>query len=173
MPSNIEIKAKIIDEKRFRILANEINDSPIRTIVQEDTFFNVPKGRLKLRKVSPIQGELISYERKNSGGPKLSSYLLFKTDNPDSLKETLTASLGILGVVEKTRWLYRAGQTRIHLDLVNTLGWFMELEVVLQPGQTAEEGISIAFDLMEKLNIAEKDLVQCAYIDLLLGKEEQ
>ena len=170
MPSNIEIKASLHDESRFRNLAQNIADGPPKVITQEDIFFIVPKGRLKLRMLNESLGELISYERKNSSKPKLSSYLLTKTQTPDSLKETLASALGILGVIRKTRWLYMAGQTRIHLDSVEQLGWFVELEVMLSAGQTVEEGTSIAYELMKKLEIPQENLVECAYIDLLLNK---
>jgi predicted adenylyl cyclase CyaB len=83
------------------------------------------------------------------------------------MRTILTSILGVLGVVRKRRWLYRTGQTRIHLDRVEGLGEFMELEVVLGPGQTEAEGIGVARGLMNRLGIAEDQLVEAAYLDLL------
>jgi predicted adenylyl cyclase CyaB len=80
----------------------------------------------------------------------------------------LAASLGEIITVKKRRELYISGQTRIHLDEVDELGSFMELEVVLRPDQTPEDGRIIASELMEKLNVNKSDLVSCAYADLLL-----
>ena len=57
-----------------------------------------------------------------------------KPSDPESLKSTLSLALGVRGVVRKTRYLYLVGQTRIHLDDVEGLGHFMELEVVMQTG---------------------------------------
>jgi len=65
------------------------------------------------------------------------------------------------------RHLFLVGQTRIHLDEVAGLGNFLELEVVLQEGQRAEDGMAIANELMEKLGVKKKDLVGKAYIDLI------
>ena len=45
------------------------------------------------------------------------------------MKELLSHSLGVKGTVKKTRTLYMVGQTRIHVDKVDNLGDFMELEV--------------------------------------------
>jgi len=59
------------------------------------------------------------------------------------------------------------GQTRIHIDEVEGLGSFLELEVVLQEGQQPEEGMAIATALMEKLGVKKKDLIAGAYIDLI------
>ena len=58
-------------------------------------------------------------------------------------------------------------QTRIHIDTVQDLGNYMELEVVLRPEQTLEEGQAIARDLQTKLGVKDEDLIECAYVDLL------
>lgn len=59
------------------------------------------------------------------------------------------------------------GQTRVHIDTVKDLGSFMELEVVLRPEQSTEEGQAIAKDLQDKLGVKDEDLIDCAYVDLL------
>jgi predicted adenylyl cyclase CyaB len=74
---------------------------------------------------------------------------------------------GIRGVVKKNRYLYMVGQTRIHLDEVEGLGHFMELEVVMREGQSDAEGQAIAEDLMRRLGIREDALIEGAYMDLL------
>lgn len=79
----------------------------------------------------------------------------------------LKPALGVKGEVKKTRHLFLYGQTRIHLDEVHKLGHFMELEVVLTPDQTLEDGKKIADDLMNKLEINEEDLITGAYLDQL------
>ena len=87
------------------------------------------------------------------------------------LKAVLSAALGVRGVVRKQRTLYQVGETRIHLDEVENLGSFLELEVMLSPGQSEEQGVNIAADLMARLGIEESDLVNVAYIDLLEGQQ--
>ena len=168
MNVNIEIKARI---ENFEVLNGKIEDlyniQP-EEIFQVDTFFNIEKGRLKLRTFSTKgNGELIYYERNNSVSPKRSDYYIYKSDNPEELKKLLEISLGIRGEVRKRRLLYLVGNTRIHLDEVDKLGSFIELEVVLTPEQTEKEGEIIAEKFIEELDIKEKDLVELAYIDLL------
>ena len=170
MASNIEIKARVRDLGALQRLAEEISDTPCEVLPQEDIFFTVPQGRLKLRVLAPDRGELIYYTRENTSGPKRSDYSIFRTSDPDALKAVLSAAWGIRGVVKKVRLLYHAGQTRIHLDDVAGLGSFMELEVVMRPGQSDADGQSIAADLMAKLGIANADLIDAAYIDLLLSQ---
>lgn len=170
MPSNIEIKARARDFNAIRARAEAITDTPVEVIPQEDTFFSVPKGRLKLRVRRAEPAQLIYYERPDQDGPKRSDYQIFETADPESLKLTLSRALGIRGVVRKTRYLYLVGQTRVHLDDVEDLGQFMELEVVMRPGQADAEGQAIAHDLMSKLGVEPDDLLEGAYMDLL---EEQ
>ena len=116
---------------------------------------------------SPSQGELIYYERDNISGPKQSNYSILPTDDPIKLKNMFSCALGIQGVVCKKRYLFLVGQTRIHLDDVEELGYFIELEVVMQPNQTANQCLQIANKIMEKMQIQEDDLIDVAYIDLL------
>jgi len=167
MPANIEIKARVEDFEALKARAASLSDQPLEIIPQEDTFFNTKKGRLKLRIQSPDKGYLIYYERPDQGGPKRSDYHLAETHEPGNLKTTLSLALGIRGVVRKTRYLYMVGQTRIHLDEVEGLGQFMELEVVMQEGQRDAEGQAIAEDLMNRLGVRKDALLEGAYMDLI------
>jgi len=169
MPTNIEIKAKAHDFNRQRTLAAKIADGPAEVLSQEDTFYRVKQGRLKLRVLGPEYGELIYYEREDASGPKSSHYRVIPTQKPQALHTTLTKVLDTVGTVKKTRHLYRHGQTRIHLDEVEDLGQFLELEVVLRDDQSFAEGQAIATELMRVLEVREMDLVACAYLDLLSG----
>jgi len=168
MPSNIEIKARVPDMEGLRRAVEAAGASFAGDCHQEDVFFRTAQGRLKLR-VAAGDAELIHYERADTAGPKTSSYRLCPVPEPDRLRGLLAAALGVRGVVRKRRTLYRLGATRIHLDRVEGLGSFMELEVVLAPGQAPEEGRATAFNLMARLGIEREDLVSGAYLDLLEG----
>ncbi|XP_035661979.1 uncharacterized protein LOC118406192 [Branchiostoma floridae] len=167
MPSNIEIKARVHDVTSLHKLASELSQSQGSQLVQEDTFFCVPRGRLKLRHLKGCPSELISYDRPDQQGPKESVFFIAKVQNPEEIKVTLGHALGIRGIVRKLRTLYLVGQTRIHVDNVENLGHYMELEVMMQPGQSADEGEQIANELMEKLGVKSCDLIDTAYIDML------
>lgn len=167
MPSNIEIKARVRAFDEIRRRAEQRSDTPVEVIPQEDTFFNTPQGRLKLRVLSDDKGQLIYYIRPDQDGPKRSDYHLSLTSDPKNLKRVLELAYGIRGVVRKTRYLYLVGQTRVHLDDVEGLGQFMELEVVLREGQSDAEGQAIAEGLMTALGVERSDLLVGAYMDLL------
>lgn len=167
MNRNVEIKARVASREVMARRAQELADEGPVTRVQEDTFFVCPRGRLKLRRFGPTEGELIYYERPDSAEPKESRYAISPTPDPDGLARALSFALGVRGAVRKSRTLYLVGPTRIHLDSVEGLGDFVELEVVLRPDQSASDGADIACDLMARLGISCDQLVHEAYIDLL------
>lgn len=168
MPSNVEIKAKVSDPTRFAEKAAKLSQSEGTIIRQHDTFFNCSQGRLKLRDFMNGSGQLIFYERPDTDGPKLSRYSISPTSDPPSLQVVLSDALGVKGEVRKERRLFLIGQTRVHLDAVEGLGHYMELEVVMRPEQTVEEGQQVAEHLMEQLGVSKESLVTGAYMDLLL-----
>jgi predicted adenylyl cyclase CyaB len=172
MAKNIEIKAKVEDLEKLRKRVERICDGVGEEINQEDIFFRNILGRFKLRILAPDLGQLIFYQRSDQAGPKLSNYLIYDTADPAGLREVIGQAAGVRGTVRKRRWLYWFGRTRIHLDLVESLGAFMELEVVLQPDESRGEGMGAAAELMDLLAIDPDDLIEGAYIDLLEDKQE-
>ena len=166
MARNVEIKAHVADMAALAARVAAIADSGPVEIPQDDTFFRCDAGRLKLRAFSDGTGELIFYRRPDQGGPKESFYVLSPTASPDTLREALTLAHGQVGRVVKHRTLFLAGRTRVHLDRVDGLGDFMELEVVLADGETLDAGVREAHELMTRLGIAPESLVEGAYLDL-------
>lgn len=167
MPANIEIKARVADPAALMNRALKIATAPPKTLLQTDTFFKVPDGRLKTREFPDGMAELIFYRRPDATGPKSSDYSISRTNDGAGLRQILSDSLGVRGVVTKRRILILAGRTRIHLDEVEGLGSFMELEVVLKADEDPTRGETEAAELMGQLRISQDDLVSGAYIDLL------
>lgn len=170
MPRNIEIKARIASVEEFAKKAAAFADQGPIEIVQDDTFFECATGWLKLRVFSQAEGELIFYRRNNQQGPKESFYLRSPTSSPETLREVLTLAYGQAGRVQKQRTLFLAGRTRIHLDRVAGLGNFLELEVVLEDNEPSEIGVSEAHELMARLGLELSQLVEGAYVDLLVNE---
>ena len=167
MAENIEIKARAGDFNRQKTIAETLSKLPGEQIWQEDTFFKISKGRLKLRIFDSGSGELIYYMRADSSGPKVSNYEISVINEPESLKNILTSSLGIRGIIKKQRTLYKIGFTRIHFDQVMDLGNFIELEYVLQDNTGNNEALQTIRNLMEKLEIQDNHLINTAYIDMV------
>ncbi|MEI6809636.1 MAG: class IV adenylate cyclase [bacterium] len=167
MPRNIEIKVRIESVSSLLPLIAKIADAGPTEIFQDDTFFRCETGRLKLRTFSNGTGELIYYRRADQHGPKESFYVRSPTPAPDTLREALTLAYGQAGRVKKHRTLFHVGRTRIHLDIVEGLGHFLELEVVLADGEPSEAGVIEADKLMAKLDIKPDELIEASYVDLM------
>ncbi len=167
MARNVEIKARVADLAGVEARARAVSTAPAVDIFQDDTFFECARGRLKLREFGDGRGELIYYLRPDGTGPKVSDYLISPTTAPDALRESLSRAVGVVGRVKKHRRLYHLDRTRIHLDSVEGLGAFVELEVVLRDNESLESGDAVAREVMRLLGIAESQLVEGAYVDLL------
>uniref|UniRef100_A0A7E4VEP7 CYTH domain-containing protein n=1 Tax=Panagrellus redivivus TaxID=6233 RepID=A0A7E4VEP7_PANRE len=172
MARNVEIKARVHDFEAFYARAQKLCDGQEPTILEQfDTFFKSTNGRLKLRQfqgTTSTPAELIYYDRPDSEGPKLSEFVKVRVDDAQNLEKALELAMGTRGTVTKKRFLFLYGQTRIHLDRVEGLGDFMELEVTLKADETPEYGQEVADGLMKDLGIEEKDLIKGAYIDKLI-----
>ncbi len=173
MPRNVEIKAPLPDPERAREICRRLTGERETVLHQEDTFYRCRRGRLKLRRLGSDRAELIAYERPDDDGPRTSDYTVVPVDDADALHRALTSALGVRGLVRKRRDLYLVGQTRVHLDEVEGLGSFIELEVVLHDDQNTADGRRIARRMMTELGIDESRLIAEAYIDLLTGNERR
>ena len=167
MARNIEIIARIASVEALAPKAAAIADKGPIEIIQDDTFFLCEAGRLKLRAFSEEEGEIIFYRRADQQGPKESFYLRSPTSAPGTLRDSLSLAYGQSSRVQKNRTLFLVGRTRIHLDKVEGLGHFLELEVVLDEDETTEVGVREAHELMAKLGIEPSQLIEGAYVDLL------
>jgi predicted adenylyl cyclase CyaB len=171
MPRNIEVKARIDSVQALLPRALQVAPGTAERIDQDDTFFNVPHGRLKLRQLADGSAELIHYHRADSAAAKASDYVRVPVADAAALREALARGCGVLGRVRKTRLLvvHRQGgfHTRIHLDQVHGLGDFMELEVVLADGQGDAQGAAHADGLMRQLGLQHAPREAGAYLDLL------
>jgi predicted adenylyl cyclase CyaB len=167
MARNIELKARLADLDKTWLLVRELAGHAPEVIEQDDTFFACAVGRLKLRVFADGTGELIAYERADEAGPKCSEYIITPVTHPQNMRRALARALGVTGRVIKRRVLFLIGRTRVHLDRVQDLGDFLELEVVLEENESPDEGVAEAHNLLNRLQINAAQLVSGAYVDLL------
>jgi predicted adenylyl cyclase CyaB len=173
MARNIEIKARAQHFDQLRERAAQLaTDAPL-IFRQQDFFYDVPRGRLKLRQFDDgTPAELIFYQRDDRDGPKASYYTRSPVTNPEAMHALLATALTTRGIVSKERHVYLSGRTRIHLDRVDGLGDFVELEVVLAQDDDEEGGHAEARAMFQSLGVSEADLVPVAYVDLLNAEDE-
>ena len=163
---NIELKARCPDLNGAREAARSIGARECGVLVQTDTYFHVPHGRLKLREIQGRSAELIWYSRPDSIQLRASDYIISPIADPTSLLGALSSAFGVRGRVCKRRELWLLSNVRIHLDDVRDLGTFVEYEAVID--HPADE--SSSRDLLDRLKLAMKiqshDLIGGSYLDL-------
>jgi homotetrameric cytidine deaminase len=165
---NIELKARDPQPGRTLELALALGAEDRGEIAQRDTYFARARGRLKLREQEPGEAELIQYRRADAPDARESVYRRVPAGEAAALRDALDAALGTLVVVQKRRRLLVWDGVRIHLDEVEQLGSFLELEAVAAP----ESDLAAERDKVERLRggleIADEALVVQSYSDLLL-----
>ena len=169
MPTIIEIKAHCQHPEKIKTIL-ESNNALFKGIDHQiDTYFQVPKGRLKLREGN-IENHLIQYHRPNQAGPKKSSVSLYKTTPDASLKIVLTNALGVKVVVDKKRAIYFIDNIKFHVDQVQQLGSFVEIEAISEDGSMPEATLLAQCEkYIQLFSIADTDLIDVSYSDMLLA----
>ena len=170
MGINIEIKARCPNLKKAESIVRDMNLPFMGKEDQIDTFYNVPVGRLKLRKTQN-GSRLIPYFRDDAKGPSQSNYALLEiTDDVNQLSTILKRMFGIRALVDKTRKIYLYENVRIHLDTVTHLGDFIELEGVVSMVEERTATMEKVEMLMDLLEIKKDDLIIQAYVDMLTNE---
>ena len=167
---NLELKVRVADLDAVLDRARSLGarDQGLRQDV--DTYFQVPSGRLKLRQTGGQPGgTLIAYRRQDEPGSRYSDYRLVDVVDAAGLLAALADTLGIRAVVAKQRHLLLYGATRIHLDRVDGLGCFVELETVLS-GQDAREAATEHDFIRRALELDAAEPVSVSYGDLPGGR---
>lgn len=167
---NIEIKARCDDFERARSRVIALGGRHHAVLEQEDVYFVVARGRLKLRKMAEAGSYLIFYRRNNAIGPRQSTYERYDTDHALTLEKLLTAAFGVRVIVNKHREVYLIDNVRVHFDRVEGLGNFLEFEAVLEPGMSVEAESAKLEAFMQHLEIEPDALIAGSYADLLAEK---
>ena len=126
---NIEFKARATDIKKLESQLLLRHPKFVGEDHQVDTYFQVSKGRLKLREGN-IENALIWYEREDIAGAKPSDVLLYPHSPVSALRDILVKLHEIKVVVEKKRRIYFIDNVKFHFDTVERLGTFVEVEAI-------------------------------------------
>lgn len=165
---NIEIKARTERTAEIRQYLLHRGAQFCGTDEQTDTYFNVPNGRLKLRQGN-IENNLIWYQRTDKAGPKQSDFVLTAVTDAVSLKQSLTHALGIKITVVKKREIYFINNVKFHLDHLEGLGSFVEVEASNKTADLPVEKLQEQCEFYRKeFQIRDEDLLQYSYSDMLL-----
>ncbi|MDH5448137.1 MAG: class IV adenylate cyclase [Candidatus Bathyarchaeota archaeon] len=165
----VELKAKVDGLETIRDKLIQYSAKQVGTFHQIDTYYKVPKGRLKLREVEgKSDAELIYYERENVAEPKRSSVFILIIPQPQVFRQILERIMKIKVVVDKVREIYFYEGIQIHLDIVEGSGSFIEFErITSQDSEQQKKDLSKLEKLREKLNISPQSLERLSYSGLI------
>lgn len=162
---NLEAKFRIHDLVPARRAAEAIGFAMRAVLVQRDTFFRVAAGRLKLREEAD-GAALIRYARTHQGALEASDYDIVPVADPGPLRTMLTAALGVLAEVRKERWLLMRRNLRLHLDRIEGLGTFGEIEAVAATGEPLDLYRTEVVEVLAALGIDPATLLRESYFEL-------
>lgn len=160
---NIELKAIDHDPARSLETCRALDASDEGVLWQRDTYFNVPAGGLKLREQQPGRAHLIQFERADEAQQRESRYRIIDVDDPQTLLAALTTALGVTVAVTKQRRLFLWRTVRIHLDTVEHLGTFIELEAVAPPDSDLNHEHQLIQELRSAFSITDDLLIATGY----------
>lgn len=164
---NVELKATDPDPDRSLAVCRRLGARDEGDLWQRDTYFAVAHGGLKLREQKPGVPHLIQFARADRPEQRESRYRIADVADGAATRAVLEAVLGVTCVVVKRRRLFLWNDVRIHLDRVEGLGAFVELEAVAPPeSDLTIEHEHVAF-LREALSIGDERLVPHGYSVLL------
>jgi adenylate cyclase class 2 len=167
---NLELKARYPNHAFAKKMCLQLSAGNAGLLVQTDTYFNTPNGRLKLREAGGKSAELIHYVRPNVKHDRGSTYEILPLADGKAALAFLTKSFGILTVVKKKRHLYLVENIRIHLDTVSGLGKFLEFEIVIHNAVEARHSHKQMNALKKLFKISDQDIIAVSYSDLKLER---
>jgi adenylate cyclase, class 2 len=167
---NIELKARDPDRARSLATCEDMGAEPRGVLLQRDTYFQAPHGRLKLREEQGARAHLIAYERPDGAQARESRYRLIEIDEAEQLKAALRGTLGVKAEVAKERRLFLWDGVRIHLDRVDGLGDFIEFEAVADAGSDLSREEAQVATLRREFKIDDADLVAVGYCEMVSAR---
>lgn len=170
---NFEVKARTERQEMIRKWLLDNGASLRGTDLQTDTYFNLPEGcgRLKLRQGN-IENNLIHYHRQDDPEARVSDVALSPVGDAPSLKALLARALGVKVEVRKKREIYFIENVKFHLDELEGLGQFVEIEAIaISPESRLEDLKAQCTRYMDIFGIRPQDIAAQSYSDMVLRKE--
>ncbi len=169
---NFEFKAKVDSLEKYETQLLKLNPIYVGLDHQVDTYFNVQKGRLKLREGN-IENSLINYDRDDLPDSKISEVILYKYEADPALKKILALQLGIKAVVDKKRKIYFLDNVKFHFDIVENLGTFIEVEAIDSKEEFTNEELKAQCDrYFDFFELPAENIIDRSYSDLVLDLEK-
>lgn len=167
---NVEYKCELRDPALGKILLGKIGARFITTLTQRDTYFRVPDGRLKKRESADEPTEYVFYHRLDRIKPKLSNFQIYGEE--EAAAKFGPRPLSVWMIIEKTREVWMHDGVHIHVDRVEGLGSFIELQALVTPWQHIGKCHQAIGELRARLGPALGEAIATGYCDMLASDTE-
>jgi predicted adenylyl cyclase CyaB len=165
MPTNLELKIRVTSHQSLKKILEQIGAENKGMLKQKDVYYSIPNGLLKLR-IENRNESLIFYNRNENNKNWWSDFEVLQFANAKGEK-FFNNLFDVEVIVKKKRELFYYDDTRIHLDKVNNLGKFLELETLVINGKVdAKKRFEKIISL---LKLDESKQIRKSYRDLLVG----
>ncbi len=165
MPTNLELKIRVTSHQSLKKILEQIGAENKGMLNQKDVYYSIPNGLLKLR-IENRYESLILYNRNENDKNRWSDFEVLQFANAKGEK-FFNNLFDVEVIIKKKRELFYYDDTRIHLDKVNNLGKFLELETRVIKGKVdAKKRFEKIISL---LKLDESKQIRKSYKDLLMG----
>ena len=163
MPTNLELKIRVISHQALKKILEQIGAENKGILNQKDVYYSALNGLLKLR-IENGNESLIFYNRNENDKSRWSDFEVLKFTNGKGEK-FFSNLFDVEVIVKKERELFYYDDTRIHLDTVNNLGKYLELETLVINGKVdAKKRFA---NIIRLLKLDESKQIRKSYRDLL------
>ena len=183
----LSVKVRVQSEEAIQWALFALTDSLGHLTTSEEIFFRVPQGQLKLRLAHPGKdiGELISFrtcppstadiptaKAKMAATPNFFECRISKVPEAAQLRHTLNLCMEELAVIRKKRRTFNLGPVNFHLDSVEGLDSFLDIEI--HPGGDSDDKlVAKAEELLKQLGISSRAQIAHSYLELFLKSQEK
>jgi predicted adenylyl cyclase CyaB len=168
MPVNLELKVKLKSFNQIKKLLSKINAEFVGVLKQTDIYYKNKEGLLKLR-IENGEQSIIKYLRDEKKQDRFSNYKVLRFSQGNAA-EFLKSIFKVEAVVNKKRYLYMYDNTRVHLDNVKGLGYFLELETLVVNGKA--DARKRYNNIITLLSLDKYEELRKSYRDLIMSKNK-
>lgn len=166
MYADITIKARCTDPAAAESILLQHKADYKGLDVQTDTFYEVDAGKLKHRQGN-IENVLMHYNRQQCGSAKKTEVLLYLKNPSAATIDQICSGKQVLAQVKKLRKIFFIENVKFHIDQLDGLGHFIEIEAIDLEGALGIEILQQQCSFYkELLQIADEDLINDSYIDI-------
>jgi adenylate cyclase class 2 len=169
MARNIEAKVALADAAAACAVALALGAVDTGVDVQVDRYYALDGGRRVKLRTGRDGAQLIRYDRPEVDGVRPSDYEVLPVRDP-ATRACLVPSSEPLVVVRKRRRILLLDNVRIHLDDVDGLGTFLELEAVVDAAHDDARCRTQVEDLLAALGLADVAPIRASYAELLRAR---